>query len=200
MQCTPRRQRQLSPLHHDLHTLPLSAPQRLTPPSLHAIPVSQFHCESVGEAVRFAAEAVFENSLATRASGPHSFPFRTRSLSPTAPMVLRPRGRGRVGRRRHLLMKPRITTRDPGLRRSCHHHAEPQHTSATHQRSITPADQHTGRPITPAVGPPPPDPPHPTRHGSPPRRTHQPPEPMPRSPAPHRQPPPPDGHTPATTA
>src|SRR5438046_9966136 len=40
--------------------------------------------------------------LATRASGPHPFPFRTRSLSPTAPMVLRSRDRGRVGRRRRL--------------------------------------------------------------------------------------------------
>ena len=40
-------------------------------------------------------------SLATRAQGPHPFPFRTRALRPAAPMVLRPRGRGRVGRRRH---------------------------------------------------------------------------------------------------
>src|SRR5664279_3946917 len=40
-------------------------------------------------------------TLATRAQGPHPFPSRTRSLSPAAPMVLRPRGRGRVGRRRH---------------------------------------------------------------------------------------------------
>ena len=37
-------------------------------------------------------------SLATRAQGPHPFPFRTRQLSPVAPMVLRSRGRGRVGR------------------------------------------------------------------------------------------------------
>src|SRR5207248_6438986 len=42
---------------------------------------------------------------ATRASGPHPFPFRTRSLSPTAPMVLRSRDRGRVGRRRRLSSK-----------------------------------------------------------------------------------------------
>src|SRR5665647_2420863 len=41
-------------------------------------------------------------SLATRAQGPHPFPSRTRTLRPAAPMVLRPRGRGRVGRRRHL--------------------------------------------------------------------------------------------------
>src|ERR1044071_3061484 len=46
--------------------------------------------------------SVFTDLLATRASGPHPFPFRTRSLSPTAPMVLRSRDRGRVGRRRRL--------------------------------------------------------------------------------------------------
>src|SRR5215211_7859821 len=46
------------------------------------------------------------NSLAIRAWGPHPFPSRTRSLSLTAPMVLRPRGRGRVGRRRHLFRGP----------------------------------------------------------------------------------------------
>src|SRR5829696_1155302 len=33
-------------------------------------------------------------TLATRAQGPHPFPFRTRALRPAAPMVLRPRGRG----------------------------------------------------------------------------------------------------------
>src|SRR6476659_7178313 len=44
----------------------------------------------------------FTDLLATRASGPHPFPFRTRSLSPTAPMVLRSRERGRVGHRRLL--------------------------------------------------------------------------------------------------
>ena len=49
-------------------------------------------------------------SLATRAQGPHPFPFRTRALRPAAPMVLRPRGRGRVGRRRHL-----IKSRHPSL-------------------------------------------------------------------------------------
>ncbi len=32
--------------------------------------------------------------------GSHPFPFRTRKLSPTAPMVLPPRRGGRVGRRR----------------------------------------------------------------------------------------------------
>src|SRR5215203_1024485 len=49
---------------------------------------------------------VFQStSLATRAQGPHPFPFRTRALRPAAPMVLRPRGRGRVGRRRHPFKK-----------------------------------------------------------------------------------------------
>src|SRR5256885_11407129 len=37
--------------------------------------------------------------LATSATGPHPFASRTRSLSLSAPMVLRLRGRGRVGRR-----------------------------------------------------------------------------------------------------
>ena len=46
-------------------------------------------------------------SLATRAQGPHPFPSRTRPLSPAAPMVLRPRERGRVGRRRHPFRSPR---------------------------------------------------------------------------------------------
>src|SRR5437588_8491728 len=34
------------------------------------------------------------------ARGKHLFPFRTEQLSPSAPMVLGPRGPGRVGRRR----------------------------------------------------------------------------------------------------
>src|SRR2546421_11747302 len=34
------------------------------------------------------------------ARGKHLFPFRTESLSPSAPMVLRAKARGRVGRRR----------------------------------------------------------------------------------------------------
>src|SRR5688572_1044807 len=52
------------------------------------------------------AVSFLHRSLATRAQGPHPFPFRTRPLSPAAPMVLRPRGRGRVGRRRHSLEVP----------------------------------------------------------------------------------------------
>ena len=43
--------------------------------------------------------APHEDWLPTSARGPHPFPFRTRSLSPAAPMVLRLRDRGRVGRR-----------------------------------------------------------------------------------------------------
>src|SRR2546425_11132215 len=37
------------------------------------------------------------------ARGKHLFPFRTEQLSPSAPMVLGPRGPGRVGRRRFFL-------------------------------------------------------------------------------------------------
>src|SRR3954466_12806981 len=36
------------------------------------------------------------------ARGSHLFPFRTEQLSPSAPMVLGPRGPGRVGRRRFI--------------------------------------------------------------------------------------------------
>src|SRR3954453_6789714 len=45
--------------------------------------------------------------LTTSAQGPHPFPFRTRQLSPAAPMVLPLRGGGRVGRRQPFLRKPR---------------------------------------------------------------------------------------------
>src|ERR1700712_846885 len=38
------------------------------------------------------------------ARGRHLFPFRTEQLSPTAPMVLGPKGPGRVGRRRFFLV------------------------------------------------------------------------------------------------
>src|SRR4051812_13298781 len=41
--------------------------------------------------------------LTTSAQGPHPFPFRTRQLSPAAPMVLPLRGGGRVGRRQPFL-------------------------------------------------------------------------------------------------
>src|SRR2546423_11337657 len=37
------------------------------------------------------------------ARGKHLFPFRTEKLSPSAPMVLGPRGPGRVGRRRFVI-------------------------------------------------------------------------------------------------
>ncbi len=53
--------------------------------------------------------------LATSAQGPHPFPFRTRQLSPAAPMVLQSRGCGRVGRRQPFL-EARHRTCDAGLR------------------------------------------------------------------------------------
>ena len=43
------------------------------------------------------------------AAGLHPFPFRTRKLSPPAPMVLGPKGPGRVGRRRTYLREGRPT-------------------------------------------------------------------------------------------
>src|SRR6188508_2879716 len=60
-------------------------------------------------------------TLATRAQGPHPFPSRTRPLSPAAPMVLRPRGRGRVGRRRHLLERPPLLSTGGFSFLSCTH-------------------------------------------------------------------------------
>ena len=48
----------------------------------------------------------------TLAEGLHPFPSRTRKLSPPAPMVLRWQRRGRVGRRRIKIKKPRTF---PGL-------------------------------------------------------------------------------------
>src|SRR3954464_5514760 len=44
--------------------------------------------------------------LTTSAQGPHPFPFRTRQLSPAAPMVLPSRDGGRVGRRQPFLGNP----------------------------------------------------------------------------------------------
>jgi hypothetical protein len=41
----------------------------------------------------------------TVAGGKHPFPFRTRQLSPPAPMVLRAKVRGRVGRCREVIFK-----------------------------------------------------------------------------------------------
>ena len=46
---------------------------------------------------------------AAMAQGVHPFPFRTRPLSPAAPMVLPLRGGGRVGRR-PILQSPRLRT------------------------------------------------------------------------------------------
>ena len=45
-------------------------------------------------------EAVSHRFPVALARGKHLFPFRTEKLSPSAPMVLGPRGPGRVGRRR----------------------------------------------------------------------------------------------------
>lgn len=42
--------------------------------------------------------STIETRLVAMAEGTHSFPFRTRPLSPPAPMVLVPKGTGRVGR------------------------------------------------------------------------------------------------------
>src|SRR5205814_8493027 len=53
----------------------------------------------------------FQQWLAVRAYGPHPFPIRTRSLSPTAPMVLRSRERGRVGHRRLLMANALVISR-----------------------------------------------------------------------------------------
>ena len=133
----------------------------------------------------------FDNSLATRASGPHSFPFRTRSLSPTAPMVLRPRGRGRVGRRRHLLMKPLITPRGQGLcrvhtRARTRHpyptHVQPRAATLTHPPCLTSPRVHAPSP-TPSADVPPParDPRHPVPRESRQSRTH--PRPVPVTPS-----------------
>ena len=62
---------------------------------------------------RIRADCCGHDSLATRASGPHPFPSRTRSLSLIAPMVLRARARGRVGRRRHHFTAPVTGSSDP---------------------------------------------------------------------------------------
>ena len=114
MQCTPRRQLRLIPLLRSPYSLPLSSSRLRVFTQPHAIPDVSRRLAPVGRH-DVCCRIVLENSLATRASGPHSFPFRTRSLSPTAPMVLRPRGRGRVGRRRHLLTKSPITVCGRGL-------------------------------------------------------------------------------------
>lgn len=58
--------------------------------------------------------SAYRKSLASRALGPHPFPSRTRSLSQAAPMVLRSRDRGRVGRCRHLSKPPSPILTDPG--------------------------------------------------------------------------------------
>src|SRR2546421_4198486 len=58
--------------------------------------------------------------LATSATGPHPFPSRTRQLSLSAPMVLRLRGRGRVGRRQPSTVKPTSDVPEAGFTFSAH--------------------------------------------------------------------------------
>src|SRR3990167_11033523 len=53
--------------------------------------------------------ACIESSvLVVFAVGTHPFPFRTRKLSLSAPMILPPQGSGTVGRRQHLGLDARI--------------------------------------------------------------------------------------------
>src|SRR5215210_7165058 len=54
----------------------------------------------------------------TTAAGIHLFPFRTEKLSPPAPMVLRGRLRGRVGRRPFFLLGASRRAARSGLRPS----------------------------------------------------------------------------------
>src|SRR3954466_13397387 len=49
------------------------------------------------------------------ARGRHLFPFRTEQLSPSAPMVLGPRGPGRVGRRRFIQLPRAVRFRRPAV-------------------------------------------------------------------------------------
>jgi hypothetical protein len=60
---------------------------------------------SFGESARFPV---------AMAAGKHPFPFRTRQLSPPAPMVLGGRPPGRVGRRRDFLMIGPLSLGDGG--------------------------------------------------------------------------------------
>src|SRR5262245_60430421 len=61
-----------------------------------------------GPCVQFSRSerAWFRHFSVVIARGPHLFPFRTEQLSPPAPMVLGPRGPGRVGRRRSYIEGP----------------------------------------------------------------------------------------------
>ena len=55
------------------------------------------------------------NRLVAMAEGFHAFPYRTRPLSLPAPMVLGPKGPGRVGRRQANNHKDRYRVIDNGL-------------------------------------------------------------------------------------
>ena len=71
---------------------------------------SFFHCPIFD----ICANTVFQFSVAI-ARGSHPFPFRTRKLSLSAPMVLPGQLGGRVGRRRILLPNPFILVQDEGI-------------------------------------------------------------------------------------
>src|SRR5581483_148083 len=60
-------------------------------------PASPFHAGTAG-VIRTASPSRFRQIPVTMAEGPHPFPFRTRPLSPPAPMILHTSGK--VGCRR----------------------------------------------------------------------------------------------------
>ena len=87
-------------------------------------------------------------SLASRALGPHPFPSRTRSLSQAAPMVLRSRDRGRVGRCRHLVKPSSPIRTDPGGGGFCVSLSFPTvpHATTAGQRAASPLTRRRSRP------------------------------------------------------
>ena len=71
-----------------------------------------FETRSAIAALYFGVFGFFDNFIpVTMAEGPHPFPFRTRQLSPPAPMVLPGQLGGRVGRCRDF---PHISIPGPG--------------------------------------------------------------------------------------
>jgi len=62
-------------------------------------------------------EVVSHHFPVAMARGRHLFPFRTEKLSPSAPMVLGPKGPGRVGRRRFFINARRSPARRSPRRR-----------------------------------------------------------------------------------
>src|SRR5271167_3596939 len=69
------------------------------------------------------------------ARGKHLFPFRTEKLSPSAPMVLGPKGPGRVGRRR-FISRARAVPR-AALRRAWRRARSPADARRLYSRSPT---------------------------------------------------------------